>query len=65
MQKRIQMDTPTATRPADGTGARRAWLRPELQKLPIATTAGPVKTKGDFNEGQGQGKGDSGPTPVS
>jgi hypothetical protein len=47
-----------------GKSAPKKWHRPTLRKLPIAATAG-AATKGTFNEGQGVGKGDSGPTLVS
>ena len=39
----------------------KTWERPTLRRLPIAATAG----AGEFNEGGGKGKGDSGPNPVS
>ena len=44
---------------------QKPWRRPELQKLAIAATSGAGAPKGQFNEGSGVGKGDSGPTPVS
>jgi hypothetical protein len=40
-----------------GPAAVKAWERPTLRRLPIAATAG----ASDHNEGQGQGKGQSGP----
>lgn len=44
---------------------KKPWVTPALRKLPVNQTKGVDRTKGDFNEGQGQGKGDAGPTPVS
>ena len=37
----------------------RDWRRPELRKLPIATTAGSGKAITGGNEGTGDGKGDA------
>lgn len=38
--------------------ARKEWIRPELNKLPITATGG--QPKGAGNEGGGAGKGDAG-----
>lgn len=38
--------------------AQRDWRRPELRKLPIATTAGSGKAIISGNDGDGVGKGD-------
>jgi hypothetical protein len=38
--------------------ASREWRRPELRKLPIATTAGSGKATIAGNDGVGGGKGD-------
>jgi hypothetical protein len=48
---------------ADSTGlarhpTQRDWRRPELRKLPIATTAGSGKAIISGNDGDGAGKGD-------
>ena len=43
--------------------ARQQWRRPELRKLAISATEGTGKS--DFNEGQGGGKGDTGPPRAS
>jgi hypothetical protein len=37
---------------------KREWRRPELRKLPIATTAGSTKATIQGNDGVGGGKGD-------
>jgi hypothetical protein len=41
----------------------KQWRKPELRKLSIAATSS--ATDKFFNEGSGQGKGDSGPNRVS
>ena len=40
----------------------KQWRRPVLRKLAISATEG---AKGNFNEGTGQGKGDSSTTTIS
>jgi hypothetical protein len=49
--------------PRTSNEQKKQWRTPALRKLPITATA--MANKGDFNEGQGKGKGNSGSFFVS